>query len=761
MRRDETLPPKAPPASAGQASPSAPGWLVRALPGALAGLLFLALALGEGALGAAARPIQAALALALVAAAAAQPAARTWLRRTSAHPALPHYAALGGVTLLALLLRTWGLRFGLPYLDHPDEWAVADEAVRMLQTGDYRPSKWDYPTLAIYLQVGVAAAHYLWGVSAGLYRDLADLRPEHYYVWMRALTAALGTAAVPLTYLLGRRLYGRAVGLAGAALLAVLPVAVGDAHYVTTDTPAMFFTALALLLIARLGLSGAQGRGAGDEGREAMWAALLAGFATGLAAATKYNVAALLAALLLACAMATKDQRPKTNDGSEAAPSVVGLSSFILLSGLGVLLGFTLGMPLWLAELRSVLEGLASIVVHYRFEGHPGAESSRPALFYWGALANEALLLAVALLAGIALAFVRRSRADVLALAFVAPTVLQLAGVKVVFFRNVTPLLPLACLLAAAALAWAAGRVPRATTHDQGPRTEGQRTSARRGGRGLVVGLSSLVNAPGLLALLTLIVAAQPLARSINDERLRASPTTRNLATEWVEREAPAGARIWLEDGTLLLSPRLRGEGGRPITSNPPEWYRERGYRFLVALMDRDDKDPAALAAFGEPAARFERAGVRHGPTLAIYDTGAGDATRDERTPLGASLGGGALLLEGFRHPGSVRAGATLPLALYWQAARTLPADYTVFVHLVDAQGAKLAQRDLPPLEGRVPTSQWTPGELVRDDQDLAVPAETPPGTYRLVVGMYDSQTFASINEAGPIDLGEVVVTAP
>ncbi len=38
---------------------------------------------------------------------------------------------------------------------------------------------------------------------------------------------------------------------------------------------------------------------------------------------------------------------------------------------------------------------------------------------------------------------------------------------------------------------------------------------------------------------------------------------------------------------------------------------------------------------------------------------------------------------------------------------------------------------------------------------------EPPPGTYRLVVGMYDSQTFASINEAGPIDLGEVVVTAP
>src|SRR5690606_2337837 len=161
---------------------------------------------------------------------------RPALRRLAAWPELPHAALVLAVTLLALFLRTWGLRFGLPYLDHPDEWAVADEAVRMLQTGDYRPVKWDYPTLVIYLQVGVAAAHFLWGAGAGLYRDLSDLSPEHYYVWMRALTAALGTGGVLLTYAIGRMLYGRAAGLAAAALLAVLPVAAGDSHYVTTDT---------------------------------------------------------------------------------------------------------------------------------------------------------------------------------------------------------------------------------------------------------------------------------------------------------------------------------------------------------------------------------------------------------------------------------------------------------------------------------------------------------------------------------------------
>jgi hypothetical protein len=880
MRRDETLHTDLPAEIRTPRGRAMPLWLLRALPGAFAALLFGALALGAGVFGEAARPIQALLALGLVASAAVQPGARATVRRVFAWEALPHYALLAGITLLALFLRTWGLRFGLPYLEHPDEWAVADEAVRMLQTGDYRPTKWDYPTLSMYLQVGVAAAHYLWGVSAGLYRELGDLQPEHYYPWMRALTALLGTAAIPLTYVLGRMLYGRSVGLAGAALLAVLPVAVGDAHYVTTDTPAMVFSLVAMILIARLGLSCASPSPGGDSGSggvtplqtswlpggesgsgggtslqgsrlpgeesgsgggtslqgswlpseesgsgggtslQTSWlpggesgsgggtslqgsrlpggesgsgggtslqgsrlpggesgsgggtslqgsrlygTALLAGLATGLAAATKYNVAALLVALALALIMVARQRFSLQPSAFSLQPSAFSLqpSAFSLwpglLAGLGVLLGFTLGMPLWFAELRNVLEGLASILVHYRFEGHPGAESSRPVLFYWGALANEGLLVAVAMLAGLGLAFVRRSRANLLVLAFLVPSILQLAGVKVVFFRNVMPLLPLLCLLAASAIRVLSSQFSVLSTRHSQSQLKTRNSKLRTGASSWLRGF---VSRPGLvLTAAVAIVAAQPLAKAFHDELLRSRPTTRVLATEWMQTNAPAGSRVWLEDGTLLLPAHLRGEGGRPITSNSPAWYRENGFRFLVALMDRDDKDPSQLAAFGEPLVRFERAGERHGPTLAIYETGTGDPSREERIASGATLGSGALVLEGFRHPGTVRAGATLPLALYWQATRPLPADYTVFVHLLDAQGGKVAQRDVAPLTGTLPTSRWAPGQLLRDDQDLAVPAAVPPGTYRLVAGMYDPATLAPIADRGPIDLGEVVVT--
>ncbi|PMP84011.1 MAG: phospholipid carrier-dependent glycosyltransferase, partial [Roseiflexus castenholzii] len=93
-----------------------------------------------------------------------------------------------------------------------------------------------------------------------------------------------------------------------------------------------------------------------------------------------------------------------------------------------------------------------------------------------------------------------------------------------------------------------------------------------------------------------------------------------------------------------------------------------------------------------------------------------------------------------------------------WRATRPPPLDYTVYVHLVDEAGAKVAQRDVPPLEGRRPTSRWMPGDLVRDDQDLFIPETVPPGTYRLLTGMYDAATMTPINDAGPIDLGVVVV---
>ncbi len=724
-----------PAATAGNAAAAR---LRRALPGLLAALLFGALALRAPA------PLAVLLGLGCAGAIVAQPGVLQALRRLAAWPGLAHAAAVAAVLALGAGLRFWGLGFGLPYRDHPDEWAVADRAVAMLQTGDYNPGSFIYPTLYTSMQLGVAALHFLWGASAGVYRAVAEIDPARFYLWGRALTALLGTGALALTYALGRRLYGRTAGLSAAALLAVLPAAVGDAHYITTDTPSMFFTALAFLPIAGLALPGA---GAGSSWRRAVALALLAGLGVGLAAATKYNAAVLVIPLAYALALAAREA---AGEAGRTLPAAAGrLLFFGLCALLGILLGFTLGTPLWLRELPRLLDDIASVLVHYKYTGHPGAESSQPALFYWQTFVDNGVLVGPAFLAGALLAFLRRSRADLLLLAFAAPYFLQMSGLKVVFVRNTMPLLPFLCLMAGGALA-------ALVAYGENREPAGVVGAPVAANSKLKTQNSKLKLA--LLALLLLLVITPPLWQSARDNWLRAQPTTRVLATEWVEREAADGARIWLEDQTLILPPRLRVQGGEPVTSHLPEWYRENGFRFLVVNRSARRDDAGALAAFGAPAAEFTPDGQRHGPRFSVYDTGLGDLAAEPRSPSGATLGAGALALDGYRHPAEARPGETLPLALYWRVNRALPQDYVVFVHLLDVSGGKAAQRDTPPLDGSLPTGRWQPGALIRDDQDLALPPDLPPGTYTLAVGMYDPQTVVSINDAGPIRLGELVV---
>ena len=80
-------------------------------------------------------------------------------------------------------------------------------------------------------------------------------------------------------------------------------------------------------------------------------------------------------------------------------------------------------------------------------------------------------------------------------------------------------------------------------------------------------------------------------------------------------------------------------------------------------------------------------------------------------------------------------------LALYWQAERVPEVDYTVFVHLIDAQGNLVGQHDGPPRDGAYPISWWLPGEIVVDQHTVSL-SEPRSGPARLLVGMYDPATL-------------------
>ncbi len=94
---------------------------------------------------------------------------------------------------------------------------------------------------------------------------------------------------------------------------------------------------------------------------------------------------------------------------------------------------------------------------------------------------------------------------------------------------------------------------------------------------------------------------------------------------------------------------------------------------------------------------------------------------------------------------GLPRAYQTLRLNVTWQPLQPFAEDLKVFVHLVDAQNRVLAQFDGQPREGTYPTSRWIPGELIADSYPLTLPAEAPPGPYRVYLGLYNETTGARL----------------
>jgi hypothetical protein len=82
----------------------------------------------------------------------------------------------------------------------------------------------------------------------------------------------------------------------------------------------------------------------------------------------------------------------------------------------------------------------------------------------------------------------------------------------------------------------------------------------------------------------------------------------------------------------------------------------------------------------------------------------------------------------------------SLSLILYWRCLERMGNDYTVFVHLLDAEGSIVAQGDSPPVQGHYPTTMWAVGEMVRDEHPLVGQPEAMARAVRFAVGWYSAQ---------------------
>jgi hypothetical protein len=133
----------------------------------------------------------------------------------------------------------------------------------------------------------------------------------------------------------------------------------------------------------------------------------------------------------------------------------------------------------------------------------------------------------------------------------------------------------------------------------------------------------------------------------------------------------------------------------------------------------------------------------------------------DIEHPLSANLGGKVRLL-GYHMTGAFQSGGEVHLTLFWQALKAMEEDYTVFIHLADPQGHIWGQKDNPPVDGFYPTTTWEVGEIVRDQYDLGVSPDAPPGQYQIEVGMYLAETgerLPVLAEDGSVQGDKILLT--
>lgn len=112
------------------------------------------------------------------------------------------------------------------------------------------------------------------------------------------------------------------------------------------------------------------------------------------------------------------------------------------------------------------------------------------------------------------------------------------------------------------------------------------------------------------------------------------------------------------------------------------------------------------------------------------------------RVALEATFADSLTLLGYDLSPERPRPGDILALTLYWRVDARPPGDLIAFSQLLNAGDHIYAQHDKPPVSELYKTSQWTPGDLLKDEYRLRVRPGSPPGRYRLQIGLYDRATM-------------------
>jgi hypothetical protein len=344
---------------------------------------------------------------------------------------------LGLVVIAGVALRSVRLSWGLPDYTEPDGvMYFVRPGVRLIGFGELVPGHFVHPPLLVYV---TALVFWIWSLVTG--HAIAPAGGQFYaqlpaLVFVGRVTAvAFSGAIIVALYFLGRALLGVRAALLGAAVFALAPLQVLEAHRVNPDTPSML-----LIVVASLIAAVAHARRS-PRGLAAAYA--MAGLA-GAFKLTGAAAAAVPAWLTLTWPGGSLRRRMRW------AAAGVGLT--LLALALGCLPAFFDWAKAWDTSWKVIwyTYAIGMSGVDIQAEGWTytryvyGLVVGLPYMMGWPAY--------LAALAGLVLLVRDRRRAAGAILAFVVPYFVFMGGAVTISHRYYLPLAPFLALLAGAAL---------------------------------------------------------------------------------------------------------------------------------------------------------------------------------------------------------------------------------------------------------------------------------------------------------------------
>jgi len=433
-----------------------------------------------------------------------------------------HRPVLVIVLVSTFLLRLWGIKQGLPYSYNVDEATHFVPRAVAFFSHDLNPHYFLNPPGYSYL---LHIVFELWfGGSDAVSRAYAT-HPTEIYVVARVVAAALGTAAVGLTYMAARRFFNRTVGLLAAAIFGFSFLPIFYSHLALNDVPTLAPVALSLYGVA----------GVMRQGRRRDY--VLAGLGIGLAAATKYTGGITFLCLIAAFVCDGAGGGVLIAARRFAVAVVIALATFVVANPYSVLdfAAFQNGV--------SSQASLAGGQDPVKLGTVPGSGIGYYLwTFTWGFGWGPSL----AAVGGSVLLLVRRRLAMALVL-LPAPIafIIFMGGQQRFFGRWLMPIFPLVAILGAYGALELARWLIRA--------------------RRVPVTLTG--------ALVVALLLTQSLVAVIHDDTVLARPDTRNLARQWMVGHVPAGAKVVIEP---VVSDNWAADVGvaLPWTRSGDRWYR-------------------------------------------------------------------------------------------------------------------------------------------------------------------------------------------